>query len=134
MGSATWLTWVLLAASVPTPAPTPLQTLASATSESGALRVEVLSAAPRLKHGMQAVRLRVTQTSTGKPAEVSRVEIRPWMPAMGHGVDDAPTIRQVAPGEFEVSQLDLFMPGAWELRLTLVGKVEDHAVVALTLH
>ena len=37
------------------------------------------------------------------------------------------------PGEFEVSELDLFMPGIWELRLGLSGAVSDKAVVTLKL-
>ncbi|MFB1483363.1 FixH family protein [Corallococcus sp. RDP092CA] len=102
-------------------------------SASGRLRVEVLSPMTPLRRGVQVFQVRVTDAASGKPVSGVVLSVQPWMPAMGHGVSDVPRVTARAPGTFEVSDMDLFMPGAWELRFTLKGTVEDSAAVTLKL-
>ena len=107
--------------------------VASVTSESGKLKVEVFAPAQPLRRGLQRLRIHITEQATGKPAPGLQLAIQPWMPNMGHGVSELPTITEPQPGDFEISELDLFMPGTWELRLTLSGVASDKAVVVLKL-
>ncbi|MBZ4336484.1 FixH family protein [Corallococcus sp. AS-1-12] len=111
-------------------AATPVGTVASA---SGRLRVEVLSSMTPLRRGVQTFQVRVTDAASGKPVPGVVLTVQPWMPAMGHGIPEDPRVTARAPGDFEVSDADLFMPGVWELRFTLKGTVEDSATVTLKL-
>lgn len=131
----------LMIGGTPTPAPqqegagaaAPMVSVSSTASTSGRLRVELFASALPLRKGLQQFRVKVTEAETGKPAQGLQLAIQPWMPSMGHGIEDKPRVTPGAPGEFEVSALDLFMPGAWELRLEFSGAVSDRAVVALQL-
>ncbi|RKG80210.1 hypothetical protein D7W79_08545 [Corallococcus exercitus] len=105
----------------------------TAASASGRLRVEVLSAMPALRRGVQTFQVRVTDAGSGKPVPGVVLTVQPWMPAMGHGISEVPRVTAREPGTFEVSDADLFMPGVWELRFTLKGTVEDTATVTLKL-
>ncbi|RYZ37625.1 MAG: hypothetical protein EOO72_10410 [Myxococcaceae bacterium] len=111
-------------------AATPVGTVASA---SGRLRVEVLSLMTPLRRGVQVFQVRITDAASGKPVPGVVLSVQPWMPAMGHGISEAPRVTAREPGSFEVSDADLFMPGVWELRFTLKGTVEDTATVTLKL-
>lgn len=140
MKSAMLLCLLWSAAPTPTstaPATEKASTLAtpvtSVTSTSGRLRIEVLAAAVPLRRGPQRLRIRVTEVATGKPIPSLALALQPWMPTMGHGLDSPARITPQGTSDFEISELDLFMPGAWELRLTLSGSVEDKAVVSLKL-
>ncbi|WP_223640969.1 FixH family protein [Corallococcus sp. EGB] len=102
-------------------------------SASGRLRVEVLSSMTPLRRGVQTFQVRLTDATSGKPVSGVVLSVQPWMPAMNHGISDVPRVTARAPGTFEVSDADLFMPGVWELRFTLKGTVEDSATVTLKL-
>lgn len=53
------------------------------------------------------------------------VEVDPRMPAHGHGTNKEATITETA-GTYEVTPLDLFMPGLWEVPFTVTcGAVVD---------
>ncbi|MFY2563248.1 hypothetical protein ACN469_36970 [Corallococcus terminator] len=105
----------------------------SVTSTSGRLRIEVLTDSVPLRRGPQRFLLRVTEAATGSAIPDTVLAIQPWMPTMGHGLDSPARITRRGTSDFEVTELDLFMPGPWELRLTLTGPVEDTAVVRLQL-
>ncbi|TSC25240.1 FixH family protein [Corallococcus sp. Z5C101001] len=105
----------------------------SAVSASGRLRVEVRSAAVPLRRGVQVLRVQVTDAASGKPVPDVVLAVQPWMPSMGHGIEEVPRVIAREPGTFDVTELDLFMPGVWELRFTLKGAVEDTAAVTLKL-
>jgi hypothetical protein len=57
----------------------------------------------------------------------------PWMPEMGHGASTEPTIAALGKGQYLLSEVDLFMPGSWELRATLGGTVTDSATIELQI-
>ncbi|MET0404036.1 MAG: FixH family protein [Cystobacter sp.] len=108
--------------------------VASVTSASGRLRVEVLAPAVPLRRGPQRFVVRVSEVAGGQPVQGLTLSVQPWMTSMGHGISESPRVTPLGPGRFEVSGLDLFMPGAWELRLSLTGTGgREQAVVALKL-
>ncbi|AGC48052.1 hypothetical protein MYSTI_06779 [Myxococcus stipitatus DSM 14675] len=107
--------------------------VATVTSTSGRLRIDALTDVLPLRRGPRSFLFRVTESTTGKPVPGLRLAVQPWMPTMGHGLDEPVRITARGDSDFEVSELDLFMPGAWELRLTLSGTVDDKAVVAFKL-
>jgi len=55
------------------------------------------------------------------------------MPAHGHGTSVNPTITETAPGTFLAMPLYLYMPGSWELRMTISGTVDDTAKAAFEI-
>jgi len=58
------------------------------------------------------------------------LEVKPFMPAHGHGANkDAVVTPAAEPGEYVVEPLDLFMPGLWEVRFTVeCGGVTDNVL------
>ncbi|NNB84763.1 hypothetical protein HJC10_09300 [Corallococcus exiguus] len=108
-------------------------TVGTAASASGRLRVEILSSMTPLRRGVQVFQVRITDAVSGKPVPGVVLSVQPWMPAMGHGISEVPRVTAREPGSFEVSDVDLFMPGVWELRFTLKGTAEDTATVTLKL-
>jgi hypothetical protein len=56
----------------------------------------------------------------GQPARDVSIEVRPTMPAHGHGTPVAPrVVSGEARGEYRVFPLHLFMPGLWEIRFEI---------------
>jgi hypothetical protein len=98
-------------------------------TDGGLYRVAIHSApdaAP--SRGVNTLRLFVTRASDGAPATELDLEVVPWMPAMGHGASVKPTVSPGSdPGSYDVSNVNLFMPGLWEIRTTIGGKLADHA-------
>jgi hypothetical protein len=68
-----------------------------------------------------------TVTAGDEPVEGLTIEVVPWMPDMGHGASVTPTVTDEGGGRYVVDDVELFMPGKWELRTTLTGSAEDRA-------
>ena len=96
------------------------------TSDSGALTIAVRFAPDPPTAGEDAAQLVFTD-ATGAPVAGLDLSVVPWMPAHGHGTSVNPTITEATPGVFLASPLYLFMPGSWELRMTIGGTVDDTA-------
>jgi hypothetical protein len=108
----------------------PLATLASA---SGALSLAVrTSPSQPPTRGTSAVELTVTDAKGAALAGLD-VAVEPWMPAMGHGASVVPTVSEEGGGRYVAREVDLFMPGRWELRTTFSGSVSDHATVVFDI-
>jgi hypothetical protein len=101
----------------------PDQTIAS---DSGALTIAVRYAPDPPTAGDDAAQLTITDAS-GAAVTGLDLTVVPWMPAHGHGTSVDPTVTETAPGVFLASSLYLFMPGTWELRMTIGGTVDDTA-------
>jgi hypothetical protein len=99
------------------------------TSDSGTLRIAFQSSPEATpSRGNNSLRLMVTRVSDGAPVGGLVVDVVPWMLAMGHGSSTKPTVTAGPEvGAYTVSNVDLFMPGLWEIRTTLGGPVTDHA-------
>jgi hypothetical protein len=99
------------------------------TSDSGALRIAFQSSPEATpSRGNNSLLLKVTRVSDGAPVGGLVVDVVPWMLAMGHGSSTKPTVAAgPVVGAYTVSNVDLFMPGLWEIRTTIGGPVTDHA-------
>jgi hypothetical protein len=105
------------------------QTIASA---SGQLHVGVRWAPRSPAVGQAAAELAVTDAGGAAVEGLSLAGVL-WMPAHGHGASVQPEITETATGVFVATPLYFFMPGAWELRLTMSGSADDTATVAIEL-
>jgi len=75
----------------------------------------------------------VRSALNARPVSDLNVDVLPWMPAMGHGASTTPVVvaGQEA-GSYVATNVNLFMPGVWELRITLArsGAENDDARVS----
>jgi len=108
----------------------PEQPLLITSSASGQLELEV-----RTSPEQPPVRgsLRVELTLRDEQGPVSDVDVGavPWMPSMGHGAPVEPRSSAEGGGKYLLSDVELYMPGRWQLRLELGGAVSDNALVVL---
>ncbi len=91
------------------------------STSSGLHRLEVWAPVVPLKRGIQNLRVRLVKIDSGQLAKGCRLSLQPWMPDMGHGIEDVPVVIERSTGQFEINGLDLFMPGKWELRFQVTG-------------
>jgi hypothetical protein len=103
---------------------TPLMTV---TSQSGNLKIAVRTSPQPPVRGTNNIELTITGATDGAPRDGLALGIKPWMPAMGHGTSIVPMIAPETGGKYLVSNVDLFMAGLWELRLTIPGTPQDYA-------
>ncbi len=98
------------------------------TSESGALDI-TLAPSGTATVGTNTFEMTVTTPDGGVPDQSLSVGVVPWMPAMGHGTAPA-TVMSMGDGRFSLSGVYLFMPGTWELEISISGASgapTDHA-------
>jgi hypothetical protein len=118
------------------PAPEPItfsgEPAAIVTSTSGATRVGVRWSPAPPAVGVAAAELTLTDAA-GAAVEGVTLSGLLWMPAHGHAASVQPEMTETAAGVFLATPLSFFMPGAWELRLTLAGSVDDTAAVSIEL-
>jgi hypothetical protein len=107
--------------------------LMTVTSQSGQLAIDVRTSPQPPARGTNDVELTVTGSTDHAPLDGLALELKPWMPAMGHGTSIVPTVTREMNGKYLVSGVDLFMPGLWELRLTVSGSSEDYAAPAFEI-
>jgi hypothetical protein len=106
-----------------TDAPTdegPLVPVTQATSTDGAYSFSLLAPAT-VTRGNYMLQYVITSTATGAAVDDLDLDIVPWMPAMGHGTSQVPTITGLGSGTYELDDVDLYMPGLWQLRTTSSG-------------
>jgi hypothetical protein len=108
---------------------------AMVSTETGALRIVVHSSPDtQPTRGINALRLVVTKAADGSPATGLSFDVVPWMPAMGHGSSVKPTLRAGGePGVYTIDDVNLFMPGLWEIRATISGSSSDHATASFEI-
>ncbi len=104
----------------------PFMTLASA---SGLLQIAVRSSPQPPPRGIIDAEFMVTRVADGSPVDGLTLQIQPWMPAMNHGAIE-PTVIPEGGGRYQVTSLDLFMAGYWELRTTFSGSLDDNVTPA----
>lgn len=102
--------------------------MATATSASGMLRVSARTVddAPPVR-GANAFDVEIVRVADGGAVEGVALAVTPWMPAMGHGTSTRPVVSELGGGHHLVEGVNLFMPGLWELRVSLTGSVRDDA-------
>jgi hypothetical protein len=94
-------------------------------SQSAVLSVAVRTAPQPPTRGDQSAEYVITDAKTGAPVSGLTLSVVPWMPAMLHGTSVVPVVRETKPGVYVISNVDLFMPGLWELRTTITGSGGD---------
>src|SRR5438046_1340287 len=105
---------------------------ATLVSDGGSLHIELRTAPDQPPtRGTGSIQLRVADAASGAPREDVTIEIVPWMPAMGHGSSIRPDVAARGGGVFVLTNMALFMPGRWELRITFHGGVTDSATPSL---
>jgi hypothetical protein len=82
--------------------------------------------------------LKITDASGGSP-NVSDVSVSPYMPLMGHGSDQVPSLAANADGTFTVSDVYLFMTGLWAVTVSVsappdAGTSGDSAVFSFCVN
>jgi len=77
--------------------------------------------------GVDGVELLLTDPETGKPVDGEEITLTPFMPAMGHGTDTIPQCQAMGQGRYVCTDVNLFMPGEWQLRFQFSGAVTDSA-------
>jgi YtkA-like protein len=104
---------------------TVLQTMACDT---GDLNIELKTAPTQpLTTGLDGVELVLTDPKTGAPVDDMQIVLVPWMPLMGHGADLVPTFNPMGKGRYVFTNVNLFMPGEWQLRFAFTGAVNCSA-------
>jgi hypothetical protein len=99
-------------------------------SQSGQLTIGVRTTPDPPLRGNNAVEFTITGATDGLARDGLVLAVKPWMPAMGHGTSIVPTITPEMDGKYLVSGVDLFMPGLWQLRVTISGPTADYAAPA----
>jgi hypothetical protein len=97
-------------------------------TEDGLYSVEMVIPARELKIGVNAVDIIVHDA---KDADVmgADITVTPWMPEMGHGVSEKPTVVERGGGQYSIENIILIMGGVWDLRVKVrKDDVEDTAL------
>lgn len=97
---------------------------------SGILSVVLRTSPQPPPRGTVAAEMSVSQVSDGTPVDSLTLQVRPWMPAHDHGSSIVPKIASEGNGKYVVTNIDLFMPGHWELQTTFSGPVTDYVAPA----
>ncbi len=99
----------------------------SRSSDAGVYEVILLEASPAPPDvGLNTFTVQIDGASGGV--------IRPWMPLHGHGTVP-PTYPLTDNGDqtWTSGEIDLFMPGVWEIQVEVTGAAEDTAVFRFCL-
>jgi hypothetical protein len=88
-------------------------------SQNAAYRIEVRTSPQPPTRGDQSIEFTITDAATSAPATKLTINVVPWMPIMLHGASIQPTVTETKPGEYLISDVDLFMSGEWQLRTTI---------------
>ena len=99
--------------------------MVTATSTSGVLDVALRLSQEPPNAGLLQGQLTITKASDGSPVDGLTLQVTPWMPQMKHGASVAPTVTAEGSGVYQVNDLDLIMPGLWELKTAVSGPMTD---------
>jgi len=95
---------------------------ASQAAMDGSVKVTFVSAepAPPAKGG-NTFTVDVTD-AMGQPIDGAAITVKPFMPDHGHGASVTPTVTPGSEaGRYEVTNVELFMPGIWEITFTVTA-------------
>lgn len=101
------------------------------TTEQGLYFVSIDFTKAPVKVGNNSLKLFIGDHKSKAPlTQKFDIEIVPWMPAHEHGTGNLPLIKELGKGAYSVEQLNLSMPGLWEIyvRINKGKKGEDTAV------
>jgi hypothetical protein len=97
-------------------------------TEKGMFSVEMVIKEHDLKTGVNLVDL-IIHDKNDRDVVGAEITVTPWMPDMGHGVFEKPSITEKGGGLYEVGGIVLVMSGHWELRVNIAKDgMEDSTV------
>lgn len=103
-------------------------------SESGALSIEARTGPDQPPtRGLTTIDLDIVDAQSGEPKDGLELTVVPWMPAMGHGTSVKPALEAVGGGHYVVSNVNMYMGGAWDLRIA-ISAADAGAADRATLH
>jgi hypothetical protein len=76
--------------------------------------------------------LAVTDAS-GAPMEGETLDAKPWMPDHGHGTPVEEQVTDLGGGEYEITSLNLFMPGLWVVTLDVTNADDETDEVVISV-
>jgi hypothetical protein len=121
--------WLAVGCSSSVPAPG----VEAVDSASGALHVVARTVPNPPTRGTIEVDLEITDSATGSPRDGLTLAVTPWMPSMDHGTSLVPTVAPQGQGLYDVTNVDLFMSGTWDLNLAVSGPLLDNAVLQFSI-
>lgn len=96
-----------------------------------ALTIEHASPAPP-ERGTNAWSVRLTDAA-GAPIDGAALTVKPYMPDHAHGSSVVPSVAPTGePGGYAISGLELFMPGVWQITISIAVQGVEFDVVRLT--
>jgi hypothetical protein len=97
-------------------------------SDQGKLKIELSSQPEQPPYaGNGSLELVLTDAKTGEPVDGENITLVPFMPTMGHGTDTIPVMQAMKDGHYVFTNVNLYMPGEWQLRFQFSGPVDDSA-------
>ena len=106
--------------------------LATVKSQDGKLDIVAYTAPEQPPtRGTITVKLEIKDAARGERIDDLTIEMAPEMPSMGHGTPVVPRISGKGRGTYIAEDVNLFMAGHWDLRMTITGAVTDSAVVPI---
>jgi YtkA-like len=105
----------------------------SQTATGGALTVTFVDAVPAPpEENPNTWTVKVTDAN-GAPVTGATIAVKPFMPDMGHGSSITPQITPMTTaGMYQITLLDLFMPGIWTNTFTITTASEPVQTVVFT--
>ena len=100
---------------------TPIETV---RSTSGALSLAVYAPAAQSLRGASELELTISDAS-GVPIDGLTLDVVPWMPSHAHGTSVVTLVEPIGNGSYVVRDVNLFMPGRWQLRVSVTGPMSD---------
>ncbi|MBX3162527.1 MAG: FixH family protein [Deltaproteobacteria bacterium] len=101
------------------------------TGQDGVLDFRIMSATPAPPaRNDNAWSVQVNAVAGGAPVENATIKVTPFMPAHGHGAGKNALVEPGAePGRYELSPINLWMPGVWETTVRVTSDAGDDRVV-----
>jgi hypothetical protein len=97
-------------------------------TDKGFFGVEMLLKDKEPKTGVSTLKL-IIHDASDRDVAGAEITITPWMPEMGHGVSQKPTVTERGGGLYDVEDLIFIMGGHWELRVKVKKDgIEDSVV------
>jgi YtkA-like len=105
----------------------------SQTATGGAVKVTFVDAQPAPPAENENQWTVELTDANGNPVTGATITVKPFMPDMGHGSSVTPQIMPMATdGMYQITLLDLFMPGIWTNTFTITTASEPAATVVFT--
>jgi hypothetical protein len=91
----------------------------SQATMTGGLKVSLVDAMPGPPAENENVWTIKVTDANGDPVDGATISMKPWMPDMGHGSSVTPVIAAMSGGMYQVTVIDLIMPGIWTNTFTI---------------